>query len=265
MNRRFFPLHLPSLLLAALLAGCAGNDIPDQPPSAQELFYDGVRLMYIGGNYEGAIERFRQIQARYPFGAYATQAHLELVYAHYLAGDKELAVEEADRFILENPRHQYVDYAYYMKGLAHYSGAEPNFLEDMFDVDPAQQSNEDARKAFQNFQQLVSTYPDSPYADDARQRMIHLRNFLARYEWYVADYYFRRGAYVASVNRAKRIVENFPTTPSAPQALALMAESYRKMNMPELAAAAEQAFRASYPDRSLREALRGPEADDGWF
>ena len=71
-----------------------------------------------------------------------------------------------------------------------------------------------AREAYDAFKLLVTRFPESKYADDARARMTYLVNALASHETSVAEYYFRQGAYVASVNRAQEIVTTFPRAPA---------------------------------------------------
>lgn len=249
---------IPVLLLSAvLLVGCASTD--EIPTESAEDIYSKAYISLRNGNYETAIQELRRVQARFPFGEYAIQAHLDLIYAHYLARQPEVCVEEADRFIRENPRHPHVHYAYYMKGLAYFS--EPNFLHRTFGIDLARRDPSNARRAFQNFRVLTETFPDSAYAEDARQRMIFLRNHLARHEFYVADYYLRRGAYIAAVNRAKRILENYPSTPSTPDALRIMIKSYEKMGLDDLARDARLVFETSYPELPLEPV----DDDSGWF
>ena len=76
--------------------------------------------------------------------------------------------------------------------------------------------------------------------------MIFLRNRLAAYEIYVADYYFTRGAYVGAINRAKYAIENYDGAPQIKHALEIMAASYHKMGMPDLAADSEKVLQANY-------------------
>ena len=75
-----------------------------------------------------------------------------------------------------------------------------------------------------HFRPLVTSYPQSEYAHDARQRMIFLRNRLADYEVYVADHYLRRGAYVAAVGAREVLVENYDGAPAVEEALEIMTE-----------------------------------------
>ncbi len=85
---------------------------------------------------------------------------------------------------------------------------------------------------------VCARFPDSRYAPDARQRMIAIRNDLAAAEMHIADYYYRRGAYLAAANRAQTIIEAFPETPGSVEALKLMAEAYEQLELEELSAEA---------------------------
>ena len=187
------------------------------------------------------------MESRYPFGRYAEQAQLELIYAHYNAYEHEAAVEAADRFIRLHPQHPNVDYAYYMKGLSAYTADEDIFTR-FLPTDPTQRDTSQARTAFAEFSQLLARYPDSPYAADAEARMVSLRNQLARHEIIVANYYIRRGAYMAAVNRGRFVVENFQRTPAVADGLAIMAQGYILLGMNDLAEESIRVLAANYPD-----------------
>ena len=105
-----------------------------------------------------------------------------------------------------------------------------------------------ARQSFQYFSELVQRFPKSKYADDAIQRMIYLKNSLAAYEVHVADYYFKRGAYLAAANRAKYVVDNYDRTPAVPEALKVMIKAYQKMGLTQLAKDAKSILDLNYTD-----------------
>jgi outer membrane protein assembly factor BamD len=112
------------------------------------------------------------------------------------------------------------------------------------------------RDAYEDFYQLVKRYPNSKYAPDASQRMIHLRNNMARYEVHVAEFYMRRGAWVAAANRGALVIEDYQRTPSVPEALILMVRAYRKLGMEELAEDALRVLALNYPEHPDLEILR---------
>jgi outer membrane protein assembly factor BamD len=236
-----------ALLLA--LAGCAGNDDEGEfgADSGEEQIYDQAQRFLNSRNFDLAVQALQALESRYPFGRYAEQAQLELIYAHYNAFEPEAAVEAAERFIRLHPQHPSVDYAFYMKGLATATSSE-DFLSRFSPTDRTKRDTGFAKEAFAEFAQLVSRYPDSPYAADARDRMVYLRNLLARNEIHVANYYFRRGAYLAAVNRGRYVVENFQRTPAVPDGLAVMAQGYLLLGMDELAQESIEALAINYPD-----------------
>jgi outer membrane protein assembly factor BamD len=198
-------------------------------------------------NFSLAVRTLQMLESRYPFGRYAEQAQLELIYAHYGAYSFAAATEAADRFIRLHPRHPNVDYAFYMKGLAAYD-IEPGFFSRFIPSDDTKRDVSHIQIAFGEFAQLLARYPDSAYAPDARQRMIHMRNMLARHEVHVANYYFRRGAYLAALNRGKYVVEHMQQTPSVADGLAIMAQAYLLLGIDDLAEDAVDVLCENYPD-----------------
>jgi outer membrane protein assembly factor BamD len=236
---------LLGLLLAALaLGGCSSTRKKDDLNASPETLYQRATKLLDEGAYEPAIKAFEGLTARFPFADAARQARLDLIYAYYRAHEKESAIDAADTFIRENPTHPRIDYAYYMKGLVYFERA-PNFLERWFRVDLSERPPQDARKSFDAFVRVVSQYPHSDYAPDARQRMIYLRNRLAEYEIHVADYYVRRGACVAALDRARYVIETYDGAPATHRALAITVDCYRRLGLTELAADAQKVLEAN--------------------
>ena len=236
-------LILTTLALFVGLSGC-GNRAKEQIGNADKL-YERAKNSADSGNYKDAIAFYEQLEARFPFTNAARQGQLDLMYAYYKNREPEAAIDQADQFIRENPAHPRVDYAYYIKGLVQFE-RNPNFLERWFNADLSERPPIDARKSFQSFQTLVQRFPNSEYAEDARQRMIFLRNRLASYEVHVAEFYLKRGAYVGAINRSKFAIENYDGAPQLGEALQVMAQSYRKLGMDDLAADTEKVLRENY-------------------
>lgn len=253
------------LCTVALLIGACSlfpTDNSEIEKGSAELLYKEGKASLKAGDFKTAINKFESLEARYPFGHYSQQALLEIAYAYYKFGEADSAISTANRFIKLYPRHKHVDYAYYLRGLASYNLSK-NFFDRMFDVDPAQRDPKRARQSFQYFSELVQRYPNSKYVRDAVQRMVYLKNRLASYEVDVARYYFKRGAYLAAVNRAKYVIDNYEKTPAVPDALGVMVKAYRKMDMNELANGAEKILELNYPDHPHVANNRQPPKDQG--
>ncbi|MFV8817845.1 outer membrane protein assembly factor BamD [Haliea sp. E17] len=241
--------HVLLLLLSLVLIACSSNDeLPDiGADSGEQDIYEQAQKHLRSSNWDMAIRNLQALESRYPFGRYAEQAQLELIYAHYQGYEREAAVEAADRFIRLHPAHPNVDYAYYMKGLAAYN-VNTDFFDRFLPTDAAERDINPLKEAFAQFSQLVTRYPDSPYAADARARMVYLRNVLARHEIIVANYYFRRGAYMAAVNRGRYVVEHFQQSPAVADGLAVMAQGYILLGMNDLAQDSIDVLAKNYPD-----------------
>lgn len=238
---------------AWLLGGCGAVDNREQTKGwdAKKLYSEAKAAMK-SGDYEAAIDYYEVLESRFPLGKLAQQAQLDLIYAYYRYEEPASALAAADRFIKMHPRHPNVDYAHYIKGIVTFN---QNFglMERFLPIDLAQRDQAAAKESFQYFSELVKKYPDSPYAEDARQRMFYLRNNLARYELAVADYYLRRGAFVAAANRAQYVVQHYDRTPAVPDALAMMAQAYDHLGMEKLAADARRVRALNYRDHPAAE------------
>ena len=239
------------VLIAAMLviSGCSGRSKIDENAenlSAEEMYTLAQESM-AKKNWLTAVERLRNLEARYPYGKYAQQAQLDMIFSHYKNRQTNLAVSAANRFIRLHPTHPNVDYAYYLKGLSSYEEDKSVFgrlngQDDLSDRDASL-----TQKAKDAFEEVYTLFPDSQYAADSKARAKYLENALARHEIAVSNYYYTRKAYVAVVNRAKGILENYPTTPSVERALALLMFSYENMQLADLSSDTRRVLELNYP------------------
>ncbi|AWI73848.1 outer membrane protein assembly factor BamD [Parazoarcus communis] len=253
-----------ALIGALLLGGC--GLLPEQIDetagwSAQKLYSEAKASMSEGG-YDQAIKMFEKLEARYPYGRFAQQAQIESAYAYYKSNESALALAAADRFIKLHPNHPNVDYVYYLKGLVNFNedlGIFAGFSnQDMSERDPR-----GAREAFDTFNDLVTRFPESRYAEDARQRMQYLVNALASHEVHVARYYYNRGAYIAAANRAQAAITTYPRAPANEEALFLMVKSYDALGMTDLRDDANRVMRKNFPNSVYYSG--GPADDRPWW
>ncbi|EIC22258.1 outer membrane protein assembly factor BamD [Thiorhodovibrio frisius] len=241
MRSKFLASLLLACLLPVLVASCGIlNKEFDQTEgwSASKLYTEGAQQLD-AANYQRAIDYFEKLEARYPFGRYAMQGQLDVAYAYYRDEQPEAAIAAADRFIKLYPQNPFVDYAYYLKGIVNYNRSV-GFIDRFIPTDASQRDPGSALDAFQDFSELVRLFPNSKYAVDARQRMLYLRNNLAKNEVNVARYYMKRGAYVAAANRAQYVVERYQRTSAVESALEVLVQAYRALGEKQLAADAER-------------------------
>lgn len=234
------------LLLSSLIVLTACSSKETKYTTEADL-YEAAERQLRTSQWEAAIKNLQTLEENFPFGTYAEQAQLELIYAHYRTNEPDAAIATANRFIRLHPQHRNVDYAYYMLGMSSFI-KDRGMMQSIMPVDVAKRDPGAARESLANFAQLLNRFPDSQYAVDAKRRMLYLRNLLARYEIHVANYYFKRGAYVAAIGRGRYVLENFPQTPAIPDALAVMVQGYRLLDMQTQATEMLDILKLNYPD-----------------
>ena len=246
---RLLPLTYSVLtsLLVILLTGCGGEpkDIY-KDMSAQDIYNRG-KTASASKNYSQAVKDFDALEAHYPYGEYTDKGQLALIYAYAHNDDNASALATADRFIRVHPRHQHVDFAYYMKGLVNFND-NYSFVFRNLPLDRSKRTSTYAQQAFDDFKTLIEKFPNSKYAADARKRMILMREQLADHELHVAKYYVSQGADLAAANRAGYVLNQFPQTKAAPKALLIMYKSYTAIGMKKEAAEAMAMLEKNFPD-----------------
>ncbi len=247
-----FPVLFRILLiaLAAFLAGCGstGDSNYDETSgwSAGKL-YEEAKDAQSENAWDKASKYLEKLEARFPYGRYAQQAQMELPYVYWKSGENGSALAACDRFIKLHPTHPAVDYVYYLKGLI-------NFNEDLgltgyfSSQDPTERDPKAAKQAFDDFKELLTRFPNSKYAEDARLRMNYLVNALASLEVHVARYYLKRGAYIAAANRAQYAIKTYPQAPVVEEAMFIMYSAYDSLGMTDLRDDAQRVLKQNFPN-----------------
>ncbi|NYT24923.1 outer membrane protein assembly factor BamD [Alcaligenaceae bacterium] len=237
------------LFMAAFITGC-GTIQPEKDPtvgwSAERLYRDARESMS-AGNWGAARTRLEAIEARYPFGTYAQQALIDQAYINWKDDEPEQALAAIDRFEQQYPNHPGSDYMLYLKGLITFTPPSAVFG-NLVGQDPAERDPKGLRESYEAFNQLLARYPDSRYAPDARKRLTWLVDTIARNEVYVAEYYYRRGAYIAAANRAQTVITDFEGVTAAEKALYIMYLSYGHLGLDELRDNAKRVLDLNFPE-----------------
>ncbi|MEF9943908.1 MAG: outer membrane protein assembly factor BamD [Burkholderiaceae bacterium] len=237
------------LVAALMLASCGVfNQIGKDPTSdwSAEKLYAEARSELNEGNWIKAREYYQKLESRYPFGRHAQQAQIETAYSFLKEGEAAQAIQACDRFLRQYPNHPFADYVLYIKALASFNEDE-GLLTKLTRQDLSERDAKSARDSFDIFKELVSRYPESRYATEARMRMRQLVDAQARYEIHVANYYFTRKAYLAAIGRAQIVLRDFQSTPSARDALKILVESYKALGMKDLQADAQRVLDLNPP------------------
>lgn len=243
-------------LLAALLLvlpGCQtlggwfSNDEPATETLPVEALYAEARQSRDAGNYSRAETYLTRLVARFPFGPYTEQAQLDLAFVQYRQNKHEESEATLDRFIRTYPTHAAIDYAFYLRALNGFD-RDNFFLQRIARADMSARDLTRVQASFEAFAELLRRFPESRYAADARQRMVYLRNFMARHELTTGLYYHRRGAYVSALNRARFLLETYPQSVYEADGVALLAASHGALGQEALAADARRVLELNAPE-----------------
>jgi len=236
------------LIVLLNVLGCSSTDVKDETKDwSTPALYHKAKEALDKEDYKTAIKYYEALEIRDPFGRYAQQGQLEVIYAYYKSGEAESASVAADRFIKLYPNHPGIDYIYYLKGLVNFERDEGVF-ERFVPLDKAQRDQSATLRAFRHFSELIDRFPQSKYAEDAKKRMVYLRNSLAEHELHIARFYMKRSAFVAAANRAKRVIETYQRTPAIPEALTILAKSYKIMGLDDLMVDTLRVLKMNHPD-----------------
>ena len=215
-------LSILGIFIILFVSACSSNEeMPDERLIEKEL-YDQAQSRLKSESYSTAIMSLEALESRFPFGRYAEQAQAELIYA------------------------------YYMKGLAAFTD-DSGLFSRYFQSDLEKREVVMAQTSFDELSEFISRYPQSNYVSHAKQRMIYLKNLLAKHEMYVADFYMQRGAYLAAIGRSKYVIEHLPNTPQTPYALSILVEAYDLLGYEDLKKRNLNILTSNYPDFNFQE------------
>lgn len=225
------------LVFLVLIQGCAFLESakvdPYESMNEENLYSQGA--IFLGnGDIPSAITVFETLEAKYPFSTYSQQSILDLAFAYYEFGQKDDTIAECDRFIDLYPNHPNLDYAYYLRALSNLEKEQP-FFQDILGQDVSKYDVSRLKDAYNDFLFIVNRFSSSKYADDAKNRLVFLRDSMAKHEVYIAEYYLKRQAYIASSERAKYMLEKYPGSPATEDALLVLIKSYNNLGLTDLA------------------------------
>ncbi|MDB5452201.1 MAG: outer membrane protein assembly factor BamD [Caulobacteraceae bacterium] len=230
------------VILAAglLLSGCAA--FKKKPPTLAyqerpvELLYStGAAFMDYGG-YPQAVLYFQEVERQHPYSEWARRAILMTAYAHYRTGQYTDAIADTDRYVQLFPGNPAAAYAYYLRAVC--------YFDQIVDVKRDQGTTE---QALASLRDVITRYPRTDYAADARLKIDMVNDQLAGKEMSIGRYYLREGATLAAINRFKAVIDRYQTTSHTPEALYRLVEGYVTLGVMDEARRNAAVLGANFP------------------
>ena len=254
------------LFLAAasvMFAACSSTSDDKTANWSPNKIYAEAKDELESGSYEKAVPLYEKLEGRAAGTPLAQQAQLEKAYAQYKASDPAQALATLDRFIKLHPASPALDYALYMKGVVNFND-DLGWFSFLTRQNLSERDQKAAKESFEAFKELVARFPTSRYAPDARLRMTYIVNSLAESEVHVARYYYRRGAYLAAVNRAQSALADYRDVPALEEALYIMVKSYEALGMKQLRDDSQRVLETNYPNSEFASRGFKPNTDPWW-
>lgn len=246
-----------------LLQGCSSTTKDETANWSPNKIYSEAVDERNSGNFDKAVALYEKLEGRAAGTPLAQQAQLDKAFTHYKAGEQAQGLAAIERFIRLHPASPAMDYALYLKGLINFND-NLGLFGSLSRQDLSERDQKAAKESFEAFRELVTRFPDSRYASDARARMTYIVNSLAQYEVHVARYYFTRGAHVAAINRAQAAIAEYTDAPALEEALYILVRSYDALGMNDLRDDARRVLTSSYPrSEYLSSGFR--RRDDPWW
>lgn len=246
MGLRKSLLQLSGFVGISLLLGACSNTPVQEPDLPESEYYQNAQEAFDQGRPLVAVKNLKDLDSRYPFGEFSQRAELELIYAYFLASDYISAHANAERFIKKYPEFETIDYVFYYRALSTFK-ANQTLSTRFLNQDPSQRDTNELVKAFREFADLLKRFPESTYASDAKARMVYLRNTIAKHELQVAKYYFKRNAPLAALHRGQTVLNQYPSSDSIEEALAITVQAYIELEQNELADQNLEVLANNYP------------------
>ena len=245
MKKRNIIKLLVVSICGVVLSGCGEKKADPYQGFAPNKIYNIGHIALRKGDQKLAIKALESLNAQYPFNKDTQLGNSSLIYAYYLDDNAAMTLASASRYLRVYPESPDAVYAYYMQGVENYNSGR-GFLQRYFPYDMSQHDPNNYQQAYSAFDTVIKKYPNTPYAKDARRRMVYLKNVMAQYELNVAEYYYQVKAYVASLSRARGVIINYPRTTAVKPALELMYYGYKQLSLPEYSNKINKVYQVNY-------------------
>ncbi|HAX21034.1 MAG TPA: outer membrane protein assembly factor BamD [Hydrogenophaga sp.] len=245
------------------LSGCSSTPVDETAGWSPNKIYSEAIDERDAGHFEKAVTLYEKLEGRAAGTPLAQQAQLDKAYTHYKAGEQAQALAALDRFLRLHPASPALDYALYLKGLVNFND-NLGLFGALARQDLSERDQKAAKASFESLREVVTRFPDSRYAPDARARMTYIVKSLAQYEVHVARYYYNRGAYVAAINRVQSALTDYTDAPALEEALFILVRSYDALGMTQLRDDARRVMQTNYP-QSAYLGQGGKSVSDPWW
>jgi outer membrane protein assembly factor BamD len=227
-----YSLFLVACILSVLLSACSVK----KPPTGED-YYQQAQLNYTNKEYHAAVENYQFVVDKYPFSPYAEESEMKIGLAYYKDKDYAQAIAALDDFQRMHPTSKNLQLVSYYIAMSYFD-----------QIGREDQDQSKTELALARFQAIQQRFPESEFAELAKEKSDVCREVLARHQKVVGDYYYKRANFRAAESRLAELMQKYPDTPVAPDALWELGLALEKEGKKYSAAQAFAAMVQHYPD-----------------
>ena len=230
-------------VVSTLYACGGGEEIKSERPLSD--IYTDAYKEFNKKDYEEAAELFQTAESQYPASPWAADALVMVAYSRYMDKDFSGAILAIDRYMRFHPGHRDVPYMMFLRGMCYYR-----------QVSDVRRDPEMSVFALQQFQQLVDRFPKSEYAENAKNKIMILKNYVAGKVMYNARIDMQSENWAAAITRLQSIVSGAQETVMTPEAIFRLTECYTAVGLPEQVRGYSEMLRQNFPDNEWTKKLK---------
>ena len=191
------------------------------------------------GNLTKATLEFDEVFLNYPFSSLSSKSEIMSAYSLYQNNEIKKAITKLNSYIEMNPQGKLTKYAHYLLAMCYYAQVSSE------DRDPST-----SIKSLNYFRLVITKYPNTDYAKDAKLKIHLLKNTLAKNELNIGKFYLRKGAPASSIKRFKSVLQNYQNTSVIPETLYRLSEAFLLIGLKDEAIKSNALLDYNFPDNT---------------
>lgn len=223
--------------LVFILSNCTNSKSNNQISQSSDIeLYSKALGSLKKSDFSIATLEFDKVFLNYPFSSLSSKSEIMSAYSLYKKNDIKKAVVKLSSFIEMNPKGELTQYAHYLLAMCYYAQISSE------DRDPST-----SIKSLKYFNLIITKYPNTTYAKDAKLKIQLIKNTLAKNELNIGKFYLKKGAPGSSIKRFKSILQNYQNTSVIPETLYRLSEAFLMLGLKDEAIKSDALLDYNFP------------------